>query len=84
LLEREESTASSEDGFVQCIVEMTEVTGADSYVYTKVGDTAVIARTDPDTVYMKDEKPVIGFNMNKVHFFEVQSGASISAGGDEG
>jgi multiple sugar transport system ATP-binding protein len=83
LLKREES-AASESVFVQCIVEMTEVTGADSFVYTRVGDTAVIARTDPDTVYMKDEKPVIGFNMNKVHFFDEQTGVSLAVGGDEG
>jgi multiple sugar transport system ATP-binding protein len=75
---------AAEDEFVQCVVEMTEVTGADSYVYTKIGDTAVIVRTDPDTVYLKDEKPFIGFNMNKVHFFDEQSGASITVGGDEG
>jgi multiple sugar transport system ATP-binding protein len=83
LLKREES-AASESGFVQCIVEMTEVTGADSFVYTRVGDTAFIARTDPDTIYMKDEKPVIGFNMNKVHFFDEQTGVSLTVGGDEG
>jgi multiple sugar transport system ATP-binding protein len=63
---------------------MTEVTGADSFIYTKIGDTPVIVRTDPDIVYLKDERPMIGFNMNKVHFFDEQSGASITVGGDEG
>jgi multiple sugar transport system ATP-binding protein len=83
LLKRGDWKASDAD-FVQCIVEMTEVTGADSYVYTKIGDSSIIVRTDPDTVYPKDERPFIGFNMNKVHFFDEQSGASITVGGDEG
>jgi multiple sugar transport system ATP-binding protein len=84
VLLKQKEWAATDDDFVQCVVEMTEVTGADSFVYTKIGDTAVIVRTDPDTVYLKDEKPAIGFNMNKVHFFDEQSGASIGVGGDEG
>jgi multiple sugar transport system ATP-binding protein len=43
---------------------------------------AVIVRKDPDTIYLKDEKPSIGFNMNKVHFFDEQSGEFIGVGRD--
>jgi multiple sugar transport system ATP-binding protein len=84
VLLKQKEWAATDNDYVQCVVEMTEVTGADSYVYTKIGDTAVIVRTDPDTVYLKDEKPAIGFNMSKVHFFDEQSGASIGVGGDGG
>ncbi|OMF29398.1 sugar ABC transporter ATP-binding protein [Paenibacillus sp. FSL H8-0548] len=73
-----------EDDFISCVVDMTEVTGADSYVYVKLGEKTVIGRTDPEKFYHKEEKLLIGFNMNKVHFFDEQTGVSLAAGGVEG
>jgi multiple sugar transport system ATP-binding protein len=69
---------------VQANVQMTEVTGADSYVYVTVGDSKLIVRTDPMISYRKDDKPVIGFNMGKLHFFDENTGISLAVGGDEG
>jgi multiple sugar transport system ATP-binding protein len=83
VLKREEQ-AAPEDGFVRCVVEMTEVMGADSYVYVKVGETTVIVRTDPETAYRKDEKVSVLFNMDKAHFFDRSSGVSLAFGGGEG
>jgi multiple sugar transport system ATP-binding protein len=73
-----------EDEYVRGVVEMTEVTGADSYVYVKIGEKTVIGRTEPEIDYEKEEKLLVSFNMNKIHFFDEQSGVSLAAGGDEG
>ncbi|QJD87043.1 ABC transporter ATP-binding protein [Cohnella herbarum] len=73
-----------EDGYASGIVQMTEVTGADSYVYLTVGESKIIARTDPGITYSKDDKPAIGFNMGKLHFFDENTGVSLKVGGDEG
>jgi multiple sugar transport system ATP-binding protein len=83
VLNREQLDASDEE-YIQCVVQMTEVTGADSYVYVTVGETKIIARTDPGISYRKDEKPAIVFNMNKVHFFDGDNGISLAVGGVEG
>jgi multiple sugar transport system ATP-binding protein len=69
---------------IQSIVQMTEVTGADSFVYVTVGDSKLIVRTDPMISYRKDDAPAIAFNMGKLHFFDVNTGESLAVGGDEG
>ncbi|MFF2090551.1 ABC transporter ATP-binding protein [Paenibacillus sp. NPDC058174] len=83
VLLREDNGSEPEDGYFRGIVEMSEMTGSDAYVYVKIGEKTVIARSDPETVYTKDQKLLIGFNMNKVHFFDEQTGVSLAAGGDE-
>lgn len=81
-LKREVANAE-EDDFFRCVVEMTEVTGADSYVYVKVGEKTLIGRTEPEIVYHKEEKLVANFNMSKVHFFDEETGVSLAAGGED-
>jgi multiple sugar transport system ATP-binding protein len=77
-------SGDQDDGFVESVVQFAEVTGADCYVYVTVGDNKIIARTDPSIIYKPEEKPAIGFNMNKVHFFDESTGVSLAVGGDEG
>ncbi|WP_042163064.1 ABC transporter ATP-binding protein [Paenibacillus gorillae] len=83
VLLREDNGSEPEEGFFRGIVEMSEMTGSDAYVYVKIGEKTVIARSDPETVYKKEQKLLVGFNMNKVHFFDEQTGVSLAAGGDE-
>ncbi|MBJ6362247.1 ABC transporter ATP-binding protein [Paenibacillus sp. GCM10012307] len=75
-------TGTEEEGWIRCEVEMTEITGADSYVYVRLGEQTVIVRTDPDRFYRKDDKLLVSFSMNKVHFFDEQSGDSVALRGD--
>ncbi|QHW31191.1 ABC transporter ATP-binding protein [Paenibacillus rhizovicinus] len=78
------SEADERNGYVQGSVQFSEVTGADSYVYFTVGDSKLIVRTDPSDSYLSEEEPAIGFNMNKVHFFDSHTGVSLAVGGDQG
>ncbi|MFD0671238.1 ABC transporter ATP-binding protein [Cohnella sp. GCM10027633] len=72
------------DDYVQAVVQFSEVTGADSYVYMTVGDHKIIARTDPGITYRNEDKPAIAFHMGRIHFFDENTGISLAVGGDEG
>ncbi|MFC5530569.1 ABC transporter ATP-binding protein [Cohnella yongneupensis] len=76
--------AEQDDIFMQGEVQFSEVTGADSYVYATVGDYKIITRVDPSISYVSEDKPAIAFNMDKVHFFDENTGLSLAVGGDEG
>jgi multiple sugar transport system ATP-binding protein len=56
--------------FLPGIVQMTEETGADSYVYIQLGHIRLIVRTEPVTRYETDEIVSVGLQMNKIHFFD--------------
>ncbi|RXZ83206.1 ABC transporter ATP-binding protein [Paenibacillaceae bacterium] len=75
-------TAELSQGWSRCQVEMCEITGADSYVYVKASDDTIIARTDPDQIFEREENVALGFNMNKVHFFDEETGVSLALGGE--
>jgi multiple sugar transport system ATP-binding protein len=78
---RPEMPTEEADGFILASVQMTEATGADSYVYATFGDTRIIGRTDPLIVYKPDDKLAVGFNLNRIHFFDENSGVAV--GGDQ-
>ncbi|MBB6729557.1 sn-glycerol-3-phosphate ABC transporter ATP-binding protein UgpC [Cohnella zeiphila] len=67
---------------VSAVVQMTEATGADSYVYVAVGETRIIARTEPETVYRPEDKVSASFQLEKLHFFDENTGDAV--GGEPG
>ncbi|MCC3374010.1 ABC transporter ATP-binding protein [Cohnella sp. REN36] len=83
LLRRDAGGASEDGAFFGGVVQMTEATGADSYVYVNVGETRIIARTDPEDLYRKDDQPGVGFQLGKIHFFDETTGLSLAHGGDD-
>ncbi len=71
-------------GWNRGIVGMSEVTGADLYVYAELGEETVICRVHPDEEHARHSPVQVAFQMEKVHFFDQETGASLAAGGDEG
>lgn len=71
-------------GWHRGMVSMSEVTGADLYVYAELGEETVIGRVMPDEEYGRHEVVLVGFQMDKVHFFDQETGVSLAAGGDPG
>jgi len=69
---------------VDAIVEVIELMGADLYVYVAMGDYKVIARTDAQTPVQTGDRVKVEFQMNKVHFFDPNTGLSIRNQGDVG
>ncbi|MDQ6417813.1 sn-glycerol-3-phosphate ABC transporter ATP-binding protein UgpC [Paenibacillus sp. LHD-117] len=71
-------------GWHRGVVSMSEVTGADLYVYVELGEETVICRVQPDEDYARHAAVRISFKMDKAHFFDRETGVSLAAGGDEG
>jgi len=66
------------------VVDMLELMGADTYVYLKIGDFAVIARTEAHTPFRVGDRVRVRLNMTKAHFFDQHTGKSLRAPGDAG
>jgi len=77
-----DNASVDDESWTKCIVEMSEITGADLYVYVKLGEDTVIVRVDADGSYKKDDTSFIKIDMNKVHFFDKETGVSLAIGGD--
>ncbi len=61
------------DSHVKLKVEVSELLGAETNVYAKIGDKEIVARVDArDDIKMGDELE-LAFDMNKVHFFDIDS-----------
>ncbi|MCR2807038.1 ABC transporter ATP-binding protein [Paenibacillus soyae] len=65
-------------------VQMSEVTGADLYVYVELGEDTVIARAQPERDYPRHASVEIGFQIEKVHLFDKETGISLAAPGGDG
>ncbi|MFW5892644.1 MAG: ABC transporter ATP-binding protein [Bacillota bacterium] len=61
------------DSHVKLKVEVSELLGAETNIYAKIGDKEIVARvTARDDIKMGDELE-LAFDMNKVHFFDPES-----------
>jgi multiple sugar transport system ATP-binding protein len=76
-----EQSEGEQPWIVHAVVEMTELMGADAYVYSSVGESTVIIRADADSSLLSGERVGLWFNMQKAHFFDANSGLSILARG---
>ncbi|WP_216829359.1 ABC transporter ATP-binding protein [Alkalihalobacterium elongatum] len=64
---------SSPETKVTASVEVAELTGAETVLYTKIGDQDVIARIDSRTDIQNGQNIELAFDMNKVHFFNPET-----------
>ncbi len=61
----------------ECLVDVVEPAGADTYVVTHLGGKEVVARLGADCRLAAGEKTPFAFNMNKAVFFDPQTEARI-------
>lgn len=68
---------ASPDTTIDCKIEVAELMGAESMLYTQIAGQAVVARVDSRS----DIKPMsmlkLGIDMNKVHFFDKETEVRI-------
>ncbi|MDC3413548.1 sn-glycerol-3-phosphate ABC transporter ATP-binding protein UgpC [Aquibacillus sp. 3ASR75-11] len=55
---------------IKAFIDVAELMGSESYLYSKVEDQDFIARVDSRTDVNGGEEIELAFNMNKVHFFD--------------
>lgn len=58
-------------------VEVSEVLGADQFVYGTVGGDAITARVDPQLNVAPGERLRLGVDMRRIHFFDGPTGTAI-------
>lgn len=64
---------SSPGTVIEAYIELAELMGAETYLYSKVADSDFIARIDSRTDINNGQTLKLAFDMNKVHFFDPQT-----------
>ena len=64
----------------QGVVEIVDQMGAEIILQVRSGETAfAVARVDPDSPVAVGDRIVLAPNPQKLHFFDIDSGAAITA-----
>lgn len=64
---------STPDTKITATIDVAELMGAESYLYTKVNDQTFVARVDSRSDIQGGEQIDLAFDMNKVHFFDAET-----------
>jgi multiple sugar transport system ATP-binding protein len=60
----------AKDGIVEADVEVTELMGAETYLYLNLEGTQITARVDPRSTAKQGDKLKVAFDLNKIHLFD--------------
>ena len=77
IYEDEAHISSMQDMLVDVDVDLTEMMGAETYLYLKVGEAALTARVNRRTTAQRGEKIKVVFDTNKVHLFDKETELAI-------
>src|SRR5690606_10536417 len=61
------------DGILDVIVDVAELLGAETNIYTEINGSNVIAKVDARTNVHIGDKIKLGFDLNKLHFFDPET-----------
>jgi multiple sugar transport system ATP-binding protein len=61
------------DSLVKMDVDVAELLGAETNIHATVGDTIIVAKVNARTDINIGDKIELAFDMNKVHFFDVET-----------
>lgn len=64
---------SSQDTKTTAYIDVSELMGAETYLYTKINEQDFIARVDSRTDIESGQTIDLAFDMNKAHFFDIDS-----------
>ena len=77
-IEDTKTNASKEDGWkISAMVDVIESIGSSAYVYLTTGHSSFVAALDSHKQMKISEKEEVVFNMEKVHFFDMQTDMTI-------
>ena len=66
------------DAAVDAFVEVTEMMGSETYLYLKIDGVACTARVNARSTTKADDTIKIGFDVNRLHFFDKETELTIS------
>jgi multiple sugar transport system ATP-binding protein len=64
---------SSPGSLIDAYIDVAELMGAETYLYSKIGENDFVARVDSRTDVKNDQTLKLALDMNKVHFFDVDT-----------
>lgn len=64
---------ASPDTKITAFIDVAELMGAESYLYSKVSDQDFVARVDSRSDIMGGENLELAFDMNRTHFFDAET-----------
>nr|WP_309098956.1 sn-glycerol-3-phosphate ABC transporter ATP-binding protein UgpC [Fredinandcohnia onubensis] len=64
---------SSQGSKINALIEVSELTGAETMLYSQLGNTDFVARVDSRTQAKPGETIELAFDMNKSHFFDAET-----------
>ncbi|WP_082234732.1 ABC transporter ATP-binding protein [Halobacillus massiliensis] len=64
---------ANSDKTINADIEVAELMGAESYLYSRVGDQEFVARVDSRSDIHGGDKIQLAFDMNKAHFFDAET-----------
>ncbi|MQM40232.1 hypothetical protein KBTX_04279 [wastewater metagenome] len=64
---------SSQDTAFDANIDVAELMGAETYLYTSINDNEIIARIDSRTDISSGQQMKLALDMNKAHFFDIES-----------
>ena len=73
LHDEEQFLSSYPDATVTAHVDLTEMMGAETYLYLKISDNAFTARVNPRTTAVAGDDIKIGVDVNKIHLFDKET-----------
>ncbi|ALC92927.1 sugar ABC transporter ATP-binding protein [Bacillus sp. FJAT-18017] len=68
---------------INAIVDVAELTGAETMVYSSLGGQDFVARIDSRSDIHPNDKLDLAFDMNKVHFFDVETELRLRSASDK-
>ena len=69
--------SSYPDGVIEAHVEVTEMLGAETYLYLTVADTNITARVNPRSTAASGDDIKVGIDFNKIHLFDKETEVAI-------
>ena len=69
--------AKATEGIVEADVEVTELMGAETYLYLNCEGNAITARVEPTSTAKAGDKIKIAFNLKKMHLFDKETEKTI-------
>ncbi|MDO4460146.1 MAG: sn-glycerol-3-phosphate ABC transporter ATP-binding protein UgpC [Clostridia bacterium] len=75
--DEEEYLSAWKSASLSAEVDVTELMGAETYLYLDLGENRITARVKPYTKTKAGDNAKIAFNMSRMHLFDKESGAAI-------
>ena len=73
ILTEEVALQAMPDSVLQAKIEVSELLGAESMLYSRVGDTEFVSKVDARDYHRPGDTVDLAFNMNQGHFFDMET-----------